>query len=138
MEPAKNRENERKYISSRKAPFIAYLDRFRKYMLENEKVLLILGYSFNDEHVNEIIINGLNNNTRLSVFAFTFDDITYKNCVNLLGMYHNISVYTEKKKFINRVESNFDYESNIGDFNNFINVIDTLVIQKNTCIRDEK
>ena len=31
-----------KYISSRKAPFISYLDRFRKYLLENEKVLIIL------------------------------------------------------------------------------------------------
>lgn len=127
-----------KYLSSRKAPFIAYLDRFRKYILENEKVLLILGYSFNDEHVNEIIINGLNSNTRLSIFAFAFDDSTYQSSINLLGIYPNISIYTEKKKFINRAESLFDYDQNIGDFNNFVKVLDSLVIQKNTCIRDEK
>lgn len=127
-----------KYLSSRKAPFIAYLDRFRKYMLENEKVLLILGYSFCDEHVNEIIINGLNDNTRLSVFAFAFDETTYQNCIGVLGIYPNVSIYAEKKKFINRTESTFEYESNIGDFNNFVKVLDSLVLQKNTCVRDEK
>lgn len=127
-----------KYLSSRKAPFISYLDRFRKYMLENEKVLLILGYSFGDEHVNEIIINGLNDNTRLSVFAFAFDEITYQNCIGVLGIYPNVSIYTEKKKFINRTESIFEYELNIGDFNNFVSVLDSLILQKNTCVRDEK
>lgn len=121
-----------KYLSSRKAPFIAYLDRFRKYMLETEKVLLVIGYSFGDEHVNEIIINGLNNNHRLSVFAFAFDNITYENGVKLLGIYPNVSIYTERKKFVNRAESLFECESNIGDFNNFIKVIDSLVYHHNS------
>jgi hypothetical protein len=76
-----------KYLSSRKAPFIAYLDRFRKYLLLNEKVLLILGYSFCDAHVNDIIINGLNNNSRLSVFAFCYDENTLNKCIEVLGKY---------------------------------------------------
>ena len=127
-----------KYLSSRKAPFISYLDRFRRYMLENEKVLLVLGYSFSDEHINEIIINGLNNNTRLSVFAFAFDEKTYQNGIKLLGIYPNASIYTEKKKFINRAECEFEYGSNIGDFNNLVKILDSLISQKHTSIRDEK
>ena len=119
-----------KYLSSRKAPFIAYLDRFRKYLLVNEKVLLILGYSFCDDHVNDIIINGLNNNSRLSVFAFCYDEQTLNKCIEVLGKYPNISAYADKLKFVNKTKSEFKNEKNIGDFNNFITVINSLVNQK--------
>jgi len=127
-----------KYISSRKAPFISYLDRFRKYLLGNEKVLLILGYSFGDEHVNEIMINGLNNNSRLSVFAFSFDEKTFNKGIEILGKYPNISLYTEKFKYVNKIKSDFINEKNIGDFNNFISIIDFLVNPKKSEIINEK
>jgi len=116
-----------KYLSSRKAPFISYLDRLRKYLLVNEKVILILGYSFGDEHVNDLIINGLNNNPRLSVFAFAFDNSTYKKGIDTIGLYPNVSIYTDKKKYINKEESEFDYENNIGDFNCFIEILNSLI-----------
>lgn len=116
-----------KYISSRKAPFISYLDRFRKYLLINEKVVIIMGYSFSDEHVNDLIINGLNNNPRLSIFAFTFDDNTFKKCIDIIGLYPNVSIYTDKKKYINKEESELTYDKNIGDFNNFIDILNSLV-----------
>jgi hypothetical protein len=127
-----------KYLSSRKAPFIAYLDRFRKYLLTSEKILLILGYSFCDDHVNDIIINGLNNNSRLSVFAFCYDDKTLNRCIDVLGKYPNISAYTHKSKFVNKAKSKFETEENIGDFNHFITVINSLVNRKKSeIINDE-
>jgi hypothetical protein len=122
-----------KYLSSRKAPFIAYLDRFRKYLSTNEKVLLILGYSFCDDHVNDIIINGLNNNSRLSVFTFCYDEKTLNKCIEVLGKYPNFSAYSDKLKFVNMTKSKFENkenENNIGDFNNFITVISDLVNPK--------
>jgi hypothetical protein len=119
-----------KYLSSRKAPFIAYLDRFRKYLLVNEKVLMTLGYSFCDDHVNDIIINGLNNNSRLSVFAFCYDEKTFNKCIELLSKYPSISAYTDKLKFINKTKSEFKNEENIGDFNNFIKILNQLVNKK--------
>lgn len=127
-----------KYLSSRKAPFIAYLDRFRKYLLNNEKVLLILGYSFSDDHVNDIIINGLNNNSRLSVFAFCYDEKTLNKCIDVLGKYPNISAYSDNQKFVNRTKSEFESDKNIGDFNNFITVINSLVNQQKPVMVDEE
>lgn len=126
-----------KYLSSRKAPFIAYMDRFRKYLLINEKVLIILGYSFCDDHVNDIIINGLNNNSRLSVFAFCYDEKTLNKCIEVLGKYPNISAYSDKLKFVNKTKSEFKNKENIGDFNNFITVINSLVNQKKPEIINE-
>lgn len=119
-----------KYLSARKAPFISYLDRFRKYILDKEKILFILGYSFGDEHINEIINNGLNNNTRLSVIVFTYSDITFKKCKDIFGIYPNLSIYAADKKYINRSESCFKCDGNIGDFNNFVKLLDTCLIPK--------
>ena len=119
-----------KYLSSRKAPYISYLDRLRKYLIDKEKIVFVLGYSFGDDHINEVIVNGLNSNHRLSVIALAFDDDTFKKGIDLLGSYPNFSIYTEKKKYSNRRESTFDSTSNIGDFKNFITLIDEITFTK--------
>jgi hypothetical protein len=119
-----------KYLSSRKAPFISYLDRLRKYLIDKEKIVFVLGYSFGDAHINEIIVNGLNNNHRLSVMVLAFDESTFKAGIRILGGYPNFSIYTNKKKYINRKESDFDSPTNIGDFNHFISIIDSIVYSK--------
>ncbi|WP_165870283.1 SIR2 family protein [Albibacterium bauzanense] len=119
-----------KYLSSRKAPYISYLDRLRKYLIDKEKIVFVLGYSFGDDHINEVIVNGLNNNHRLSVIAFAYDDFTFKQGIGLLGSYPNFSIYTNKKKYSNRRESIFNSTSNIGDFNNLISLIDEITFSK--------
>jgi hypothetical protein len=119
-----------KYLSSRKAPYISYLDRLRKYLIDKEKIVFLLGYSFGDDHINEVIVNGLNNNHRLTVIALAFDNETFKKGIYLLGSYPNFSVYTYKKKYSNRRDSDFDSPSNIGDFNNFITLIDEITFSK--------
>lgn len=119
-----------KYLSSRKAPYISYLDRLRKYLVDKEKIVFVLGYSFGDDHINEVIVNGLNNNHRLSVIAFAYDDTTFIHGINLLGSYPNFSIYTDKKKYSNRRESAFNSTSNIGDFNNLISLIDEITFSK--------
>ncbi len=119
-----------KYLSSRKAPYISYLDRLRKYLIDKEKIIFVLGYSFGDDHINEVIVNGLNNNHRLTVIAFAYDDVTFKQGINLLGSHPNFSIYTDKKKHSNRRESEFDSPMNIGDFNNLITLIDEITFSK--------
>jgi hypothetical protein len=43
-----------KYVSSRKQPFIAYFDRLKNYLLQGELLFIVTGYSFSDQHINEI------------------------------------------------------------------------------------
>ncbi len=119
-----------KYLSSRKAPYISYLDRLRKYLVDKEKIVFVLGYSFGDDHINEVIVNGLNNNHRLTVIGFAFDDDTFQKGIKLLGDYPNFSIYTEQKKYSNRRESEFVSPTNIGDFNNFITLINEITSSK--------
>ena len=72
----------------------------------------------------------MNNNHRLSVIVLAFDESTFKKGIEILGNYPNFSIYTEKKKFTNRKESNFDSPTNIGDFNQFISIIDDITFSK--------
>lgn len=63
-----------KYNLSRKEPYIAYFDRLKKYLNQGELVFIICGYSFGDEHINEIIFNALRNNARLYVIVLCYSD----------------------------------------------------------------
>lgn len=63
-----------KYSESRKLPFLSFQDRFRKFLTRGEVVLLISGYSFSDEHLNEIILEGLRTNNRLAITALIYDN----------------------------------------------------------------
>jgi len=77
VENIKNEENEiviypskEKYDLSKKQPFIAYFDRLKNYLLSGELLFVFLGYSFSDQHINEIIFNCLRQNNRLTALVF--------------------------------------------------------------------
>ncbi|MDR6942956.1 SIR2 family protein [Mucilaginibacter pocheonensis] len=70
-----------KYESSRKQPFTSYFDRLKESLISGEGIFIISGYSFSDEHVNEVIFNGLNQNNRLHIIAFFYADEPLDNLV---------------------------------------------------------
>lgn len=64
-----------KYDKSRKQPYTAILDRLSRFLSAREDaVLIVLGYSFGDQHINEVIFDGLKVRERLHVFAIQFAD----------------------------------------------------------------
>lgn len=64
-----------KYDESRKQPYVAMIDRLRRQLSEREDAILITaGYSFGDQHINEVIFEALDANPRLHVFALCFAD----------------------------------------------------------------
>jgi hypothetical protein len=63
-----------KYDESRRLPFLLFQDRLRKFLSQGEVLLIICGYSFNDEHINEIIFQSLRANKRLAVTAMLYGE----------------------------------------------------------------
>jgi hypothetical protein len=64
-----------KYDESRKQPYVAMMDRLRRVLSEREDAILVTaGYSFCDQHINEVIFEALDANPRLHVFALCFSD----------------------------------------------------------------
>jgi len=65
-----------KYTDSRKLPFIALQDRLRRATGTGEGLLVVAGYSFSDEHINDIIFSNLRANNRFSATVLLFDQLS--------------------------------------------------------------
>jgi SIR2-like domain len=61
-----------KYSDSRKLPFVTYQDRFSRVLGSGEVMLVVLGFSFGDEHLNDIIFRALRHNNRLAVTVLRY------------------------------------------------------------------
>lgn len=45
-----------KYDHSRKQPYLSYMDRLSHFLRQEDSLLIVCGYSFGDEHINETIM----------------------------------------------------------------------------------
>lgn len=134
-----------KYDSSRKQPFISYFDRLKTFLTNGELLFIISGYSFSDQHINEVIFNSLRQNNRLHIVVFAYSDETIKELYKLSSSYLNIGAFGPKNGIVNgeliewsvdEEELKDDKKSNyywkddskeliIGDFNKLIDFIVT-------------
>lgn len=134
-----------KYDSSRKQPFIAYFDRMKSFLSKGELLFIISGYSFSDQHINEVIFNSLRNNNRLFIIVFGYSDETIEKLHKLSSSYLNISAFGPQKCIINgelckwnfnkddlktneQIDYYWDKNENkllIGDFNKLVDFIIT-------------
>lgn len=64
--------SKQKYDESRRLPFLVFQDRLRKFLSNGETLLVISGYSFGDDHLNEIIFQALRANKRLAITALMY------------------------------------------------------------------
>lgn len=130
-----------KYDSSKKQPFIAYFDRLKNYLLSGELLFVFTGYSFSDQHINEIIFNCLRQNNRLTALVFFFQDLEVENLYKQTSSYMNLNVFGPKKAIINGNLGEWEYissdlktneksdtfwnatknELKLGDFNELVN-----------------
>jgi hypothetical protein len=67
--------SDEKYDDSRRVPFVVLMDRFRRALAEPETLLLVSGYSFSDQHLNEIIFDAARRRPRSEYVAFCFSAI---------------------------------------------------------------
>lgn len=66
-----------KYDHSRKMPYLALIDQLNNFIRQNSSLLIVSGYSFNDEHLNNTIMSALISNPTSMVIALLFDCLTY-------------------------------------------------------------
>lgn len=63
-----------KYDQSRRMPYLAMLDRLRAFLSTGQAVLVTCGFSFADEHINDVLIQSLNGNPKAMCFGLLFGD----------------------------------------------------------------
>lgn len=64
-----------KYDESRRVPFVVLQDRLRRALHQPETLVLITGYSFGDEHLNEMLFDAATRRERSEFIAFCYSEI---------------------------------------------------------------
>ena len=64
-----------KYDESRRMPFLVLQDRFRRALAQPETLTLITGYSFGDEHLNEMLFDAAVRRPRSEIIVFCYSKI---------------------------------------------------------------
>lgn len=67
--------SDEKYDQSRRVPFVVLMDRFRRALAVPETLTLVSGYSFGDQHLNEMLFDAARAYPRSETVVFSFDDI---------------------------------------------------------------
>lgn len=61
-----------KFDQSRRLPYLAMLDRLKNFLARGQAVLVTCGYSFSDQHLNEVIFQGLRSNPTAICFGLLY------------------------------------------------------------------
>ncbi len=65
----------RKYDEARKQPYVALFDRLGHVLSQEDAIVVALGHSFGDAHVNTTILEALDRPRRTQLFALTFTEL---------------------------------------------------------------
>lgn len=58
-----------KYDESRRMPYLVMQDQLRAFLRQQSATLVIIGYSFGDEHINDLLLQGLRGNPTATAFS---------------------------------------------------------------------
>jgi hypothetical protein len=90
-----------KYDESRKMPYLALIDRLKAFIKKPSSLLIICGYSFRDQHLNETIIQGLRGNPTAMCFALMYGELDgYTEAVALATKIPNVSLLAKSEAII--------------------------------------
>lgn len=82
-----------KYDQSRRLPYMALMDRLRRFLSKPSSALIIVGYSFRDQHLNDVIIEGLQGSPSSAAFALMYSELDeHSEAKSLAQSRSNLSV----------------------------------------------
>jgi hypothetical protein len=74
--PAAIYPSDAKYEESRRVPFLVLQDRLRRALHQPETIVLVSGFSFTDDHLNEMLFDAAIRRERSEFVVFSHDDIS--------------------------------------------------------------
>lgn len=115
-----------KYEESRKMPYLALIDQLNRIIRKKSSLLILSGYSFNDGHLNDTIVNALKANPTAMVLGLMFEryetesDIgesieRYPSAYKLAKNQHNLNIWAYDKAIIGTNLGDWKKSPNNGD-----------------------
>ncbi len=90
-----------KYDNSKKQPYVSFIDRLIKFVSSDDSVLIVCGYSFGDQHINEAILTALEKARASHVIGLYYDDLRQDSAVSELARKQpKLSVYGRRNAVI--------------------------------------
>lgn len=82
-----------KYDESRRMPYLVMQDQLRGFLRQHSATLVTIGYSFGDEHINDLLDQGLRGNATAAAFALLHGPVAkYANASKLARALANLTV----------------------------------------------
>ena len=82
-----------KYEESRQQPYVAFRDRLAWFLGQQDAVLISSGFSFSDEHINDLLFRALDNHPRTHIYALQFaEDPADSDLIRRAERHRNIIV----------------------------------------------
>lgn len=132
-----------KYDQSRRLPYLAMLDRLKAFLRKPGAILISCGFSYRDQHINEVIDQALRANPTASVHALLYGNLEeYRDASQLALGLANLSVFAQESAIIGGLqgiwsepndptgESSKETECLLGDFNEFSQMLQKLLGQR--------
>ncbi|NUL44590.1 SIR2 family protein [Cellulosimicrobium funkei] len=95
-----------KYDQSRRLPYLAMMDRLKAFMRRPGAILITTGFSFRDQHINEVIDQSLRANPTASVQGLLFGSLdAYKDALALAKNLPNLILLAEDAAVVGSVSS---------------------------------
>ena len=105
-----------KYDQSRRMPYLAMLDRLRSFLGRGQAVVVTCGYSFLDQHLNEVVLQGLHSNPTAMCFGLMHSNRSdYPMAVEKAKRHHNLSLLARDGAVLGTLEKDWHSEDRDGD-----------------------
>lgn len=91
--------SEEKYADSRRVPFVVLQDRFRRALSDAESLTIVAGYSFGDQHLNEVLFDAARQHPRSDITVCCYSDIPAA-LLPVAGLTPNLTVLAAKEAVI--------------------------------------
>lgn len=102
-----------KYDESRRMPYLVLMDRLKNFLKRPTSALILCGYSFRDEHINEVIIQGLQSSNTSIAFTLLFGNLNdYPHAKALAKKQPNLTLLARDGAIIGGIESQWPEKDN--------------------------
>lgn len=106
-----------KYDQSRRLPYLALLDRLRAFLRQPSAVLVSCGFSFRDDHINEVVGQALRANPTAAVQALLYGPLAdYAEAVALASRTPNLSLLADDAALVGAQQDTWASTSGAATF----------------------
>lgn len=122
-----------KYDESRRLPYLAMLDRLKNVLARGQAVLVTCGYSFADQHLNEVIFQGLRSNPTAICFGLLYGPrSTYSDDLIKKQKHSNLSLLARDGAVLGTIDRDWRSDADVEHVTHGMSVI-----QKESLVGDD-